>query len=273
MIMEAAQWKTNGFLTLTYDDANLPPGPSLVPRDLTLFLKKLRKYFPAFRYFACGEYGDQTKRPHYHLVMFNFPECSRGKSSFKERPTGNHCCPVCDRVRSTWGKGHIILGTATKDSIQYTAGYVTKKLNKPDDERLEPDCYPEFSRMSRKPGIGYDALWEIASELLDKNMEEAPVPAVIRTDGKEMPIGPSMRKKLSQYVGQPKNLPCPPPPGKDDPETELQKMREDLTENYGVHHSVLHQVLMGYIAQDGHKKAQKTLDRHHRHERKGKGEL
>ena len=59
------------FVTLTYDDGSLPDNGSLDPRDLQLFLKKLRrKHRRKLRYYACGEYGDASDRPHYHLVLY-----------------------------------------------------------------------------------------------------------------------------------------------------------------------------------------------------------
>lgn len=268
--LEAQQWASNSFLTLTYNDEHLPPSRTLVPRHLTLFFKKLRHDFPHFRYFACGEYGDQTKRPHYHVVMFNFPTCERGSSQFKLRPNGNNsCCPTCDRVRDLWGMGHIINGTCTKDSIQYVAGYVTKKLSKPDDERLELGQYPEFARMSRRPGIGFDSLHEIASQLLENELENEPVPAQVRIDGKMLPLGPSMRKKLSQYVGQPKNLPVQ---AHEEASEVIAEMRQMLEEE-GIHKTVLHQVLLATIAQNGERSSAKAVERHKRHDRKGKGPL
>lgn len=51
-----------------------PTGEALLnPYDLSLFLKKFRKYSgEQVSYFACGEYGDPSKthRPHFHLILF-----------------------------------------------------------------------------------------------------------------------------------------------------------------------------------------------------------
>lgn len=67
------------FLTLTYSDENLPRSPTgfpvVVKRDVQLWLKRFRKLLSPFkvRYFAVSEYGTQTFRPHYHVILFNFP--------------------------------------------------------------------------------------------------------------------------------------------------------------------------------------------------------
>ena len=60
-IHEASLYEANCFVTLTYDDDNLPLDGSLRPRDMVLFLKRLRKRFgPGIRFFQCGEYGDKS---------------------------------------------------------------------------------------------------------------------------------------------------------------------------------------------------------------------
>ena len=56
------------FLTLTYDDDNLPTNETLVKKDVQDFIKRLRKFYNdvKIRYFAVGEYGSEKHRPHYH---------------------------------------------------------------------------------------------------------------------------------------------------------------------------------------------------------------
>lgn len=80
------------FVTLTYNDDNVPISTSLCPkddllgstfepfnclckRDVQLFFKRFRKSISPhkIRYFICGEYGPKTLRPHYHAIIFNFP--------------------------------------------------------------------------------------------------------------------------------------------------------------------------------------------------------
>ena len=70
IMLEAGQWNENCFMTLTYDDKHLPSDGSLDPKHLTDFIKRLRFHYRdrSIRYFACGEYGDDSWRPHYHLV-------------------------------------------------------------------------------------------------------------------------------------------------------------------------------------------------------------
>jgi len=70
---EAACHEANSFVTLTYDDAHLPPGGSLRPGDMVKFWKRLRAALGRkVRYFHCGEYGEQLGRPHHHALIFGF---------------------------------------------------------------------------------------------------------------------------------------------------------------------------------------------------------
>ena len=76
MLLESQAHSDSVFITLTYSDENLPDRGSLVKRDLQLFLKRLRRRLDRLnrdkiRYFACGEYGDNTNRPHYHAIIWN----------------------------------------------------------------------------------------------------------------------------------------------------------------------------------------------------------
>lgn len=78
---ESSLYDDNCFITLTYNEENLPYGESLNKRDFQLFMKKLRKAIAPkkIRFFACGEYGtnqdltnlDTLGRPHFHAIIFN----------------------------------------------------------------------------------------------------------------------------------------------------------------------------------------------------------
>lgn len=202
IMLEAAQYEDNSFLTLTYDDEHLPPDGSLQPKDAQDWLKRFRKAIEPFRvrYYLVGEYGDASNRPHYHLALFGYPACNFGNSRYSHR---DNCCPVCDLVRDTWAKGHVFVGKLETSSAQYIAGYVTKKMTAKDDPRLK-GRYPEFARMSLRPGIGADAMHEVASTLMEFNLESAQsdVPSALRHGTRELPLGRYLRRKLRLMVGK-----------------------------------------------------------------------
>lgn len=199
------------FVTLTYSDENIPEVldkntgefiGTLVPKHLQDFLKRLRKaYAPEkIRFYACGEYGDESGRPHYHLALFNYPQCAWGQSRYtRSRQT---CCRFCDLLRSEWGFGNIFSGELTTESSQYIAGYVTKKMTSKDDARLN-GRHPEFARMSNRPGIGANFMHYVASTVLEFNLagSAADVPSQLRHGKRLLPLGRYLRMKLRKYSG------------------------------------------------------------------------
>ena len=67
------------FVTLTYSDENLVYGDDeyaiLNFEDVQKYFKKLRKAGLSFKYFAVGEYGERSKRPHYHVIFMLKETC------------------------------------------------------------------------------------------------------------------------------------------------------------------------------------------------------
>lgn len=208
IMLEAKGYEQNAFLTLTYDDTHLPQGLTLVPRDATLFLKRLRKaYLPSrLRYYLVGEYGDQTQRPHYHAALFGFPSCSYGVSRYSQSRT--ICCPACETVKKAWGYGFVQLGELNDHTAAYIAGYVTKKMTGANDERLY-GRHPEFARISNRPGIGASIIDDVASELLthysfgDRPGEFDDVPGQLSHGTKSLPLGKYLKRRLRTRVGLP----------------------------------------------------------------------
>lgn len=101
-----------------------------------------------------------------------------------------------------WGLGDVDLGQLEPDSCQYVAGYVTKKMTAKDDVRLG-GRYPEFARMSLRPGLGHSALHEIADALMRYDLEKTQidVPKELRHGPKKMPMGRYLSRSLRLLVG------------------------------------------------------------------------
>lgn len=156
-VHESQMHDDNCFITLTYRQDELVYGGNttgtLVPRHLTLFWKRLRKeYGDGIRYFACGEYGGQRNRPHYHAAVFgfDFPD----KEFAEITPAGNYLyhSPSLNRI---WSHGNCFIGALTFESAAYVARYIVdKKLGEQASYYQEEGIEPEFVRMSRRPGIG-----------------------------------------------------------------------------------------------------------------------
>ena len=145
----------NCFITLTYNEENIPQNNSLDKKAFPKFIRSLRKRNKEtkIRYYACGEYGDNFGRPHYHAILFNyFPDDTVHLK--KDLYTSKS---ISDAWRN---KGHASVGMVTFQSAAYVSNYVQKKIN--GKQKLEHYTNtetgewrePEFSLMSRKPGIG-----------------------------------------------------------------------------------------------------------------------
>lgn len=167
------------FITLTYDDADLGfcrdcdvglPFNSLYPRHVTLFLKRLRERWrdkyseDNIRYFYCGEYGDQSLRPHYHLLLFNFGLYDLRVHSKNYR---GDLLYISDELSSVWSHGHVMIGELSYETCAYTARYVLKKRKQKEVNYENSSVVAEFTRMSRNPGIGVPFLQDHIHEILE----------------------------------------------------------------------------------------------------------
>lgn len=149
---EASLSEDNSFLTLTYDDDHLPAGGTLVKSDFQDFMKRLRKSIAPkrVRYYHCGEYGENLGRPHYHALLFG--HAFTDYKFFSER-NGNRIY-TSDSLSRLWPMGFAVAGEVTFESAAYVARYVMKKVTGPKSADHYGDLLPEYTTMSRRPGIG-----------------------------------------------------------------------------------------------------------------------
>lgn len=195
----------NSFITLTYNDDNIPHIWTLNHKHFQDFMKRLRKYFAPQKimFYMAGEYGDKCPhipiyssstvqdcdrcnvgRPHYHAILFN---CSFDDLLPVGQTNGvtHYSSPL---LESIWGLGHVQVGDVTFESCAYVARYITKKITGPraDDHYMRVGDYgdcdwvePEYSSMSRgarKGARGIGAEWY---EQFKKDLwpyDEVPVP-------------------------------------------------------------------------------------------------
>lgn len=215
MMLETFCHSDSAFVTLTYGDNCWPAwrDPSrgmsfdfstLVPEDLQLWFKRFRKAIAPtrIRYYACGEYGTENERPHFHAIVFGVPSCAFGRSRYTK--TRLSCCFNCDQVRDTWGYGRVHLDLVNERTSAYVAGYVAKGLTTRGGraEAFLKGRHPEFARMSNRPGLGAGSI-ELMSETLLNNQfarqsiqDAMSVPSVLRCEGKLRPIGRYLKEKL-----------------------------------------------------------------------------
>lgn len=209
MHMEAREHGSACFLTLTYSQETIPlttnGAVTLKRADLSGFLKRLRSHLKAvkLRFFAIGEYGETTHRPHYHLILFGMPSCAKSlKGSL------NCSCPICSKYLTLWGKGGVWAGMSTAESISYVAQYVTKgKYGNIGSRLQDAEIMPPFSAQSTRPPLGSGMEWEIASSMLRLPSNRFDVPAAIVVNGKLMPLGNATRRRIRRKMGLSPNVP------------------------------------------------------------------
>lgn len=133
------------FLTLTYNEENLPEHNLPSKKDVQLFHRYLRRKGLKFKYFIVSENGEQNNRIHYHGIYF----------------LNNFVKDLYLLLDNTWSKGYIFLGEANGKTIRYVTKYILKDFG---------GTKENFYLMSKNLGSSYiDRMlnWH-RSDLLDR---------------------------------------------------------------------------------------------------------
>lgn len=185
------------FLSLTYDEDNVPRTPdnekTLNKKKFLQWLKDTQKALGNFRYYAIGEYGDDTFRPHYHLALF--PE------------TDGQAYAVLNRWADKYGTIRQC-DPLTLKRARYLANYTAKKLSKPNDARLKKHQEPEFRTSSRNPPLGAAFAEKLITHYSNPKAarlikERGDIDRTFRVEGQIYPIGDWVLTKVRQELGIP----------------------------------------------------------------------
>jgi hypothetical protein len=160
------------FVTLTYNEENRPEGNNLKMKDVSNFLKRLRKNTGIkWRFFCAGEYGKKAPiyHPHYHMALFP-QDRNWGPQETKinwDRTDIKYPGMTYDEVNieleKIWGKGYVSTYELVPERAQYICQYTTKKMIGA-KERTHDKKDPTYGRksesatMSKRPGLGFRAL-------------------------------------------------------------------------------------------------------------------
>lgn len=194
---EAQLHQHNSFVTLTYEDKHLPDDYSVDVRTHQLFMKRLRERVGTkIRFFASGEYGETTLRPHYHYLLFGYrpPDLK-----YYSTNNGNKLY-TSTLISEIWPYGQNFIGNVTYQSAGYVARYVVKKIGgdlaAAHYSRVHPvtgkcvQVKPEFGKQSNRPGIGHSWLETFKSDIY-------PCDFVV-VDGKQHGIPKYYTRKLAE---------------------------------------------------------------------------
>lgn len=153
--------------------------PYICNRDLDLFLKRLRSYYPdeKLRYYAVSEYGPASFRPHWHLLLLSNSE------RFSKT--------ICENVPKAWSYGRC----DTSLSRGYAALYVASYLN---SFVALPDFYTQMPKVVRPKSfhsIGFTESnlfpREVRIAEVDKAADKCLDGVVIERNGKFRVVKPS----------------------------------------------------------------------------------
>ena len=139
------------------------PGGSLHLPDFQNFMKRLRKSIAPkrVRFYHCGEYGDILSRPHYHALLFGYDFDDR--KFFAKR--NENSVYTSTELSSLWPHGFSVVGSVTFESAAYVARYVMKKVTGERSLDHYGGLKPEYTTMSRRPGIGAGWLRRFSSDV------------------------------------------------------------------------------------------------------------
>lgn len=169
-VHEAQLHEDNAFITLTYAPDQLPAGGTFNKKHFTDFMKRVRKHFGTnnktgkkLSYYMCGEYGETTRRPHYHALLFGVRFLDQ--QPFKRSADGSVLFTSAT-LTQLWPYGFATVGEVTFESAAYVARYIMKKITGAQAEDhytvTDPETgeihklWPEYTRMSLKPAIAKD---------------------------------------------------------------------------------------------------------------------
>lgn len=159
----------NCYLTLTYDDDHVPYSKitgeqTLVKKHLQDFMKRLRYYLGdiKIRFFACGEYGEITHRPHYHVILFGYDFSDKVFYKYSKDGLPYYASPMLNKI---WSHGLCVVADVTFSSCAYVSRYITKKITGEASKDAYEGITPEFVNMSRRPGIGKDWFLKYSSDV------------------------------------------------------------------------------------------------------------
>lgn len=151
-VHEAYGHDDNAFITLTYAPEHVPPDGSLIKSHFQKFMKRLRKAISPklVRFFHCGEYGEKNQRPHYHACLFGYDFPDKILYTIRDE-CRLYRSPMLEKL---WPFGFATVGDVTFESAAYVARYITKKITGDLAEQHYQGRLPEYTTMSRRPGIG-----------------------------------------------------------------------------------------------------------------------
>lgn len=212
---ESRYWKKSSFITLTYNNDNLPSDGSVNAADPAEFVRRLRAQIcrdskicrvkkkcrglcPKIKTFGCAEYGPKLSRPHYHLAIFGyqFSDLSHRRLRSNDFSSKKWFVYRSKKCADLWGKGFVEIGNLEPAAAEYICGYTVKKIRGVRKESYYGSKRPE-GVVCRSQGLGRKYVEQFADFLLRNGL--------ISFRGSKVPL-PRYYKKLLKRMDEKKYL-------------------------------------------------------------------
>lgn len=139
-IAESRYHKKTLSLTLTYGGGDTLESSILTYPDVQKFMKRVRKKYGVVRFLCAGEYGSETGRAHWHVILFfenKYPKLVQPnlikECVLKLNPSGTllklteKMCLDHDFMNKLWPQGYMHVQEAEYASMRYALKYALKE--------------------------------------------------------------------------------------------------------------------------------------------------
>ena len=158
-------------------------------------LKGLKRVYKPIRYFACGEYGSKTGRPHFHAIIYNCSPKILDEICQIQETTEDGTVLQSISPKSIWPHGYASISQYNVRRLAYTVKYVMKSTDEKFYAHLPKNFHPK-AVMSKNPVIGAAFLKE-KKYYQDNNKQE-----VLHPNGKKFPMPRYFRDRWFTRIEQ-----------------------------------------------------------------------
>lgn len=173
------------FLTLTYDEKHVrrvgAGRLSLRFRDVQLYIKRFRKAKYYVKYVCVGEYGSETQRPHYHMLLWTDAPVQFIQDNWKSSKDDSRL-------------GVVHFGRLTMASAMYTMKYIIQPKVRDMDFNIPISERREKTRAQFSKGLGISYL---TAAVYDYHTEDYDNPVMFSVvDGRKVALPRYYKSKI-----------------------------------------------------------------------------
>lgn len=144
------------FVTLTYNEENIPSTRLRAVKDWQAFLKQIkRKVYDTPRFYLTSENGSLHGRLHFHALLFGVPVCL-GDADY-----------ISSLISSCWHRGFVSARYAVGKDFNYVSKYVTKDV----DPFRSESSWRTIQTFSKRPPLGLRGLSSASMDYYNSRLD------------------------------------------------------------------------------------------------------